>query len=47
VPMAFNLAGPPIVRCSSLPCEKPEQCRSVLSWWVFLPACLQAAAMNG
>ena len=46
LPMAFNLAGPPIVRCSSLPCEKPEQCRSVLSWWVFLPACLQAAAMN-
>ena len=47
VPMAFNLSGPPIVRCSSLPCDKPEQCRSVLSWWIFLPACLQAAAMNG
>ena len=24
---------------------RPEQCRSVLSWWIFLPACLQAAAM--
>ena len=47
VPMAFNLSGPPIVRCSSLPCDKPEQCRSVLSWWIFLPAFLQAAAMNG
>ena len=47
VPMAFNLSGPPIVRCSSLPCDKTEQCRSVLSWWIFLPACLQAAAMNG
>ena len=47
VPMAFNLSGSPIVRCSSLPCDKPEQCRSVLSWWIFLPACLQAAAMNG
>ena len=45
VPMAFNLSGPPIVRCSSLPCDKPEQCRSVLSWWIFLPACLQACLL--
>ena len=41
-----ELGGPPTLRCSSLPCENPQQCTSTLSWWVFLPACLQAAA-NG
>ena len=41
-----ELGGPPTQRCSSLPCENPQQCTSTLSWWVFLPACLQAAAMN-
>ena len=41
-----ELGGPPTQRCSALPCENPEQCTSTLSWWVFLPACLQAAAMN-
>ena len=42
-----ELGGPPTQRCSSLPCENPAQCTSTFSWWVFLPACLQAAAMNG
>ena len=41
-----ELGGVGVARCSSLPCTNPEQCRSVLSWLVFLPACLQAAAMN-
>jgi hypothetical protein len=41
-----ELGGHPTQRCSSLPCENPAQCTSTLSWWVFLPACLQAAAMN-
>ena len=41
-----ELGGPPTQRCSALPCENPDQCTSTLSWWVFLPACLQAAAMN-
>jgi len=31
-------------RCSNLPCDNPQQCSSLLSWYVFLPACLQAAA---
>ena len=43
-PLVLDLAGPPLQRCSSLPCDNPQQCRSVLSWLVFLPACLQAAA---
>ena len=42
-----ELGGAGVERCSSLPCTNPQQCRSVLSWLVFLPACLQAAAMNG
>lgn len=41
-----ELGGPPTQRCSALPCENPQQCTSTLSWWAFLPACLQAAAMN-
>ena len=41
-----ELGGPPTLRCSSLPCENPQQCTSTLSWLVFLQACLQAAA-NG
>ena len=41
-----ELGGPATQRCSALPCENPAQCTSTLSWWVFLPACLQAAAMN-
>ncbi len=41
-----ELGGSPTQRCSSLPCENPQQCTSTLSWWVFLPACLQAAAIN-
>ena len=41
-----ELGGAGVERCSSLPCTNPQQCRSVLSWLVFLPACLQAAAMN-
>ena len=36
--------GPPTQRCSTLLCTNPLQCTSTLSWWVFLPACLQAAA---
>lgn len=42
-----ELGGVGVARCSSVPCTNPQQCRSVLSWLVFLPACLQAAAMNG
>ena len=47
LPTSFvvDLGGVPLQRCSALPCTTPEQCRSLLSWWVFLPACLQAAAM--
>ena len=41
-----ELGGPPTQRCSSLPCLNPQQCTSTLSWWVFLPACLQAAATS-
>ncbi len=41
-----ELGGAPTLRCSSLPCVNPRQCTSTLSWWVFLPACLQAAAAN-
>ena len=41
-----ELGGVGVARCSSLPCTNPQQCRSVLSWLVFLPACLQAASMN-
>ena len=41
-----ELGGVGVARCSSLPCTNPQQCRSVLSWLVILPACLQAAAMN-
>lgn len=44
-PLVIDLAGPAPLRCSSLPCETPEQCSSVLSWLAFLPACLQAAAV--
>ena len=43
-PLVLDLAGPAPQRCSSLPCDNPQQCSSVLSWLVFLPACLQAAA---
>ena len=48
LPTSFvvELGGPPTQRCSSLPCENPQQCTSTLSWWVFLPACLQAAASS-
>ena len=45
-PLVLDLAGPPLQRCSSLPCDNPLQCSSVLSWLVFLPACLQAAAQG-
>ncbi len=46
LPTSFvvELGGPPTLRCSSLPCTNPQQCTSTLSWWAFLPACLQAAA---
>lgn len=44
VPLLLDGAGPAPARCSSLPCDDPLQCRSVMSWIVFLPACLQAAA---
>lgn len=44
VPLLLDVAGAGPLRCSDLPCEDPRQCRSVLSWLVFLPACLQAAA---
>lgn len=44
VPLVLDVAGPGVQRCSDLPCDNPQQCRSVLSWLVFLPACLQAAA---
>lgn len=47
VPLVLDLAGAGPVRCSDLPCEDPRQCRSVLSWLVFLPACLQAATASG
>ena len=43
-PLVLDLAGPSPQRCSSIPCDNPQQCSSVLSWLVFLPACLQAAA---
>ena len=43
-PLVLDLAGPSPLRCSSLPCDNPLQCSSVLSWIAFLPACLQAAA---
>lgn len=46
VPLVLDLAGSGPVRCSDLPCEDPRQCRSVLSWLVFLPACLQAATAS-
>jgi hypothetical protein len=46
-PLVLDLAGPSPLRCSSLPCDKPLQCNSVLSWIAFLPACLQAAAGGG
>jgi hypothetical protein len=39
-----ELGGPATQRCSSLPCENPQQCTSTLSWWAFLPACLQATS---
>jgi hypothetical protein len=46
LPTAFvvDQQGAPSPRCSALPCPNPLQCSSVLSWLVFLPACLQAAA---
>ena len=46
-PLVLDLAGPSPSRCSSLPCDNPLQCSSVLSWIAFLPACLQAAAGGG
>jgi len=46
-PLVLDLAGPSPLRCSSLPCDNPLQCSSVLSWIAFLPACLQAAAGGG
>jgi Alpha/beta hydrolase of unknown function (DUF1400) len=46
VPLVLDLAGAGPLRCSDLPCEDPRQCRSVLSWLVFLPACLQAATAS-
>ena len=45
-PLVVDLSGPSPLRCSSLPCDNPDQCSSVLSWLVFLPACLQAAAVQ-
>ena len=45
-PLVLDLTGPPLQRCSSLPCDNPQQCSSVLSWLVFLPACLQAASQG-
>ena len=44
VPLALDVSGAGVQRCSDQPCDDPQQCRSVLSWLVFLPACLQAAA---
>jgi len=44
VPLLLDVASPALQRCSSIPCATPQQCRSLLSWLVFLPACLQAAA---
>lgn len=32
--------------CAELRCEGNDQCTSLLSWYVFLPACLQANAMT-
>jgi len=46
-PLVLDLSGPAPLRCSSLPCDNPLQCSSVLSWIAFLPACLQAAAGGG
>jgi len=46
-PLVLDLAGPSPLRCSSLPCDNPLQCSSVLSWIAFLPACLQAATAGG
>jgi hypothetical protein len=43
-PLVIDLSGASPLRCSSLPCDNPQQCSAVLSWMVFLPACLQAAA---
>ncbi|QPN61674.1 alpha/beta hydrolase [Synechococcus sp. CBW1002] len=31
--------------CAELRCEGSEQCTSLLSWYMFLPACLEANAM--
>jgi hypothetical protein len=45
VPLVLDLGAAGVLRCSDLPCEDPRQCRSVLTWLVFLPACLQAAAV--
>jgi len=46
VPLVLDLAGAGPARCSDLPCEDPRQCGSVMSWLVFLPACLQAATAS-
>lgn len=46
-PLVIDLSGPTPLRCSSLPCDDPQQCGSVLSWLAFLPACLQAAGLSG
>jgi hypothetical protein len=43
--VVVELGGPPKQR-SSLPCENPQQCTLTLSWRVFLPVCLQAAATD-
>lgn len=33
--------------CAVARCEDPQQCTSLLSWFFFLPACLQANATTG
>lgn len=38
-----DLGADALQRCSALPCDNPQQCRAVLTWLVFLPACLQAS----
>ena len=45
-PLVLDVAGAGPLRCSDLPCSDLRQCRSVLSWLVFLPACLQAATAS-
>jgi hypothetical protein len=46
VPLVIDLAGAPLLRCSALPCDNPQQCAALMTWLVFLPACLQAASSS-